>query len=138
MIGLVIVTHAPLGASLLEAVAMIVGPQPCAEALEVRRDLDPETLRGELAARIARVGAEGDGVVIMTDMFGGTPSNLAVPFLATGHVEVIGGVNLPMVLKFFANREGGELSGLIRRLRDYGQQGIVVAGELLQQRQENA
>ena len=133
MIGLFIVTHARIGTALLDAAAMIVGPQTLAEAMEVRRDLSPEELRAEMQTRLQRLGADGDGVLIMTDMFGGTPSNLSVGFIADARIEILSGVNLPMVLKFFGSREGADLAELALRLKDYAQQGVTLASELLRQ-----
>lgn len=134
MIGLLVITHGQLASALLEAAGMIVGPQAKTAAMDVRRDQSPEELRSELAARLHDLGADGDGVLIFTDMFGGTPSNLSVPFLAPGKVEVLSGVNLPMVLKFFSSRDGQPVDRLALTLKDYGRQGIAVASELLQQR----
>lgn len=135
MIGVVVFTHAEMGASLLDAVRMIIGPVAAATAVAVRREASVEEMRQELSSALDEVGAGGDGAIIMTDMFGGTPSNVSTAFLDPGHVEVISGVNLPMLLKFFSARAKSPVPVLAATLRDYGQNGIILASDLLQQRQ---
>jgi PTS system mannose-specific IIA component len=129
MIGLVIVTHANLAGELLSAAEMIIGPLGSARAVCIHREDSMEMIRQTLAGAIQEVG--GEGAVIMTDMFGGTPSNISFGFLEAHRVEVLTGVNLPMVLKFFNSRENLSLAELVRMLKAYGQQGISVASAYL-------
>ena len=130
MIGLVIVTHANLGAELLSASEMIVGPVDNARAITVRREDSLESIRQAIAAAVGAVGEEG--ALIMTDMFGGTPSNISFGFLEQSQVEVLTGVNLPMVLKFFNSRENLSLDELAAMLQACGQQNISLASAYLQ------
>lgn len=132
MIGLVITTHGTLGQALLDACTMIIGPQQQVCTVSIERSRSPESAREELQAAVAMAGQDRDGVLIMADMFGGTPANLGAALLADGQVEVLCGVNLPMVLKFFSSREGRTLDELGPLLKGYGQQGILLVGELLQ------
>jgi len=103
MIGLVIVTHAGLATSLIAAATMITGSSYGCEAVELHADDPADGLVARISASLGRVG--GDGAIIMTDMFGGTPSNAAMSFLHDGTVEVVTGVNLPMMVEFFSRRE---------------------------------
>lgn len=131
MVGLVIATHGNLGKEVLKAVEMIIGPVRNACAVGVARESSLEGIQAELKQAIVAVGTEGDGVIIMTDMFGGTPANVGLTFLEPDKVEVLTGINLPMVLKFFNSQEGlglGELAGI---LKTYGQQSISLASEYL-------
>lgn len=132
MIGLVVTTHGRVGQALLDACALIVGPQHAALAVALERSQPLEQARAELDAAVAAVGRDGDGVLIMADMFGGTPANLSAPLLQPGRVEVLCGVNLPMLLKFFNSREGRSLETLAPLLKGYGQQGVLLLSELLQ------
>src|SRR5512133_1395988 len=134
MIGLVIVTHAALAQGFLAAAQMIVGPQPNACALEVRREESIEELQTRLGQLIAEVGRAGNGVIVLTDMFGGTPTNLGLPFLEAGKVEILAGVNLPMVLKCFSSRNAQPLPDLAAILKDYGRQGVVLISETIADR----
>jgi len=133
MIGVVVFTHAQLGAALLDAVRMIVGPVAGVAVVTVRREVGVEEMRQELAAALTAVGSDGGGAIIMTDMFGGTPSNISSAFLEPGRIEIIAGVNLPMLLKFFSSRGHFPVATLATTLRDYGQHGIVLFSDLLQQ-----
>lgn len=134
MIGLVVVTHGDLAQGLLDAAGMIIGPQAQAAPLAVRREEALETAAERLEQLLARVGSDGDGVIIMTDMFGGTPTNLSLPFCAEGRVEILAGVNLPLLLKFFSSRETRPVAELAAFLRDYGRQGLVLVSEVLAER----
>lgn len=133
MIGVVVFTHAQMGTSLLDAVRMIIGPVAGAAAVAVRREAGIEEMRQELTMALTEVGADTHGAIIMTDMMGGSPSNISTGFLTPGRIEIISGVNLPMLLKFFSSRANLPVAGLALILRDYGQQGIVLASDLLQQ-----
>lgn len=131
MIGLVVATHACLAEELLRAGEMIIGPLQQVRAVSICREDGVEEVRQRLAQTISEVGSDGEGVLIMTDMFGGTPANISLSFLETEQVEVLTGVNLPMVLKFFNSRDGLVLADLAAMLKAYGQQGITLASEIL-------
>src|SRR3954469_11979951 len=96
MIGLVLVTHGGLAAEFVTAMEHVVGPQERIEAICIGPDDDMEERRRDIAEAIAKVG-EGDGVIILTDLFGGTPSNLAISLMKSEKIEVIAGVNLPQI-----------------------------------------
>jgi PTS system mannose-specific IIA component len=130
MIGVVVVTHGQLATELVNAAETIVGDLPTFAAVSIGWHEDVQDARSEIAAAIARVqGAEG--VLIVTDMFGGTPSNLGITFLEPNRVEVVTGVNLPMLIKAANLREQTDLSGVARTLREHGRNAIWVASELL-------
>ena len=130
MIGVVVVTHGQLATELVNAAETIVGDQPGFAAVSIGWHDAVELARNEIAEAIARVDS-GSGVIVLTDMFGGTPSNLAITFLAETRVEVITGVNLPMLLKLAGTREVADLRELARRIREDGRTGIWVASDLL-------
>ena len=130
MIGVVVVTHGQLATELVNAAETIVGDQPGFAAVSIGWHDAVELARDEIAEAIARVDS-GSGVIVLTDMFGGTPSNLAITFLAETRVEVISGVNLPMLLKLAGTREVADLRELARRIREDGRTGIWVASDLL-------
>lgn len=132
MIGLVIASHAGLARELLNAVEMIVGPIEQARAVGIEREDSVEKVRGALAEAIEAVKDGDEGVLIMTDLFGGTPSNLSISFLDPQRIEVLTGVNLPMVLKFFNSREGLSVTELAGMLKAYGQQSMSLASEFLE------
>ncbi|HKS28636.1 MAG TPA: PTS sugar transporter subunit IIA [Pyrinomonadaceae bacterium] len=126
----VIVTHGQLAGELLAAAEMIVGPVKHITSVSIGWHDDVDLAHNEIERAIQRVG-EGRGVLILTDMFGGTPTNIASMFLSEGEVEVITGVNLPMVIKL-ASQQGEEtLADIARRVRTQGQEGIYLAGDLL-------
>lgn len=130
MIGLVIATHANLGSEILLATEMIIGTLSQAQAVGIRKEDSVEEIRAAVAGAIEAVSAD-HGVIVMTDMFGGTPSNISLAFLEPGRVEVLTGVNLPMVLKFFNSQEGLSLAELALLLQSYGQQGITLPSQFL-------
>lgn len=130
MIGLVIATHANLGGEILLATEMIIGTLSQAQAVGIRKEDSVEEIRAAVAGAIEAVSAN-EGVIVMTDMFGGTPSNISLAFLEPGRVEVLTGVNLPMVLKFFNSQEGLSLAELALLLQSYGQQGITLPSQFL-------
>jgi mannose PTS system EIIA component len=130
VIGVVVVTHGQLATELVNAAETIVGDQTRFAAVSIGWHDAVELAREEIAQAIARVDS-GSGVIVLTDMFGGTPSNLAITFLAEGRVEVITGVNLPMLLKLAGTREVADLRELARRIREDGRTGIWVASDLL-------
>ena len=131
MVGLVIATHGKLGEEMLNAVEMIIGPVRNARTVGVSRESSLEELRLKLEQAILAVGTEGDGVIIMTDLFGGTPANVSLTFLETDKVEVMTGINLPMALKFFNSRDDLGLNEMAGILKTYGQQNISLASEYL-------
>ncbi len=131
MIGIVIVTHSQLGDALIEAAEFIIGNRP--ESLEsVSIDLteSAEVLRSRIAAGIKKVKSK-DGVLILTDMFGGTPSNLSYSFLEEGRIEVISGVNLPILIQAVNTRSKMDLSTLAVKLEEFGKKSISLASGIL-------
>jgi PTS system mannose-specific IIA component len=126
----VIVSHGQVANELLSAAETIIGHVKHITAVSIGWHDDVEAAKNEIRRAIERV-SEGGGVLMMTDMFGGTPTNIASMFLQQGEVEVVTGVNLPMVIKL-ASQQGGEpLEDVARLVREQGRQGIYLAGELL-------
>ncbi len=126
----VIVTHGHLAGELLAAAEMIIGPISHITAVSIGWHDDVDAARDEVQRAIARV-SQNAGVLLLTDMFGGTPTNIASMFLDDGQIEVVTGVNLPMVIKL-ASQTGEEgLAETARRVCDLGRQGIYLAGDLL-------
>lgn len=132
MIGLVVATHGNLGSELLMSAQMIIGPVINARAVSITHDNSMEAIRDAIAEAVAEVGKDNQGVIIVTDMFGGTPANVSMTFLEPQCVEVMTGVNLPMILKFFNSQETIGLDELAGILKSYGQQSIALASEYLQ------
>lgn len=132
MVGLVVATHGNLGAELLASAQMIIGPVRNAMSVSINQESSMADIRDEIAAAVAEVGTDDNGAIIATDMFGGTPANVSMTFLEPHSVEVLTGVNLPMLLKFFNSQENIGLEELARILKSYGQQSIALASEHLQ------
>ena len=130
MIGLVLVTHGGLAREFLAAVEHVVGPQERVAVVCIGPDDDIEERREQIIDGVAQVD-EGDGVVVVTDMFGGTPSNLAISVLDQGHVEVIAGMNLPMLIKLASLRGDKAIGAVVVEAREAGRKYINVASELL-------
>jgi len=130
MIGVVVVTHGQLATELLNAAETIVGDLPRFAAVSIGWHEDTQDAREEIAQAIARV-QQGQGVLILTDMFGGTSSNLAMTFLGQDDVEVITGVNLPMLIKLAGLNEQAGLLMVAREMREHGRNAIWVASDLL-------
>jgi PTS system mannose-specific IIA component len=126
----VIVTHGHLAGELLAAAEMIVGPISFITAVSIGWHDDVDAARDEVQRAIARV-SQGAGVLLLTDMFGGTPTNIASMFLDEGKVEVVTGVNLPMVIKLASQTTAGSLTETARRICELGREGIYLAGDLL-------
>jgi len=126
----VVVTHGQLATELLNAAEMIVGDLPRFTAVSIGWHDDVEVARQAIARAIERVNL-GAGVLVLTDMFGGTPSNLGLSFLEAGRVEVITGVNLPMLIKLAKTPEGRDVLALAHEMRDHGRAAIRVASDLL-------
>jgi PTS system mannose-specific IIA component len=130
MIGVVVVTHGHLATELVNAAETIVGDLPTFTAVSIGWHEDVQDARDDIAAAIARVQGP-EGVLIATDMFGGTPANLGITFLEPNKVEVITGVNLPMLIKAATLREERNLTEVARSLREHGKNAIWVASDLL-------
>lgn len=126
----VIVSHGQVATELLSAAETIIGSFKHMTAVSIGWHDDVEAAKNEIRRAIERV-SEGGGVLMMTDMFGGTPTNIASMFLQQGEVEVVTGVNLPMVIKLAGLEPGVPLEEVARLVRDQGRQGIYLAGELL-------
>ena len=125
-----VVTHGQLATELVNAAEMIVGDLPQFTAVSIGWHEDLNDARDVIAQAIARVDGQ-HGVLVLTDMFGGTPSNLGMTFLATDRVEVITGVNLPMLIKLAGLRSSSDLLAVAREMRDHGRTAIWVASDLL-------
>lgn len=130
MIGLVIVTHGQLATEFRAAMEHVVGAQPQVEAVAIGPNDDMEQRRRDIIAAVARVDA-GKGVAILTDMFGGTPSNLAISVMAGRPVEVIAGINLPMLVKLAKIRAVTPLAEAVVQAQDAGRKYINVASRVL-------
>ncbi|HKV37671.1 MAG TPA: PTS sugar transporter subunit IIA [Blastocatellia bacterium] len=130
MVGGVIVTHGQLANELVSSAEMIVGEIDHITAVSIGWHDDVDIAREQIARAIQRVD-KGNGVIVLTDMFGGTPTNIAATFLGEASVEVVTGVNLPMVIKLATQETPEALADLARRVRDQGQQQIYVASDIL-------
>ena len=131
MIGILVVAHAQLGQTLIDTVEFILGgEQEHILAISIDIQQNPEHLRKKIKQGIAKVRAE-NGVIILTDMFGGTPSNLSYSFLEEGTVEVISGVNLPILLKAVTARKKMTMEKLTAALVDHGKKSISLASGIL-------
>jgi PTS system mannose-specific IIA component len=135
MVGVVIVTHGQFGNHLLEAAQTILGPQEQCAHVAVEGTEDVDGILGQIKNAVKKMDT-GQGVIILTDMFGGTPSNISLSLLQAGKVEVLTGANLPMLLRILSMREQ-ELSQLALEAKNAGIQGIVVAGEVLSRKVES-
>jgi len=135
MIGVLIVTHHQLAEALLSACDLIMGRTDRLLAVSLDPNAPPEKSKRQIADAFAQIN-NGDGVLILTDMFGGTPSNLSLSFLKDGEVEVVTGVNLPMLIKLHSLRTSNSrtLKEIALDLKQSGQRGIAVASEVLHQR----
>jgi len=130
MIGALAVTHGQLAHELVAAAEMIVGEISHIQAVSIGWHDDVNDARREIERRIAEV-EHGTGVLILTDMFGGTPSNIAFSFHEPGKVDVVTGVNLPMIIKIATQKDGETLDSLARGVRDQGRSSISMASEFL-------
>jgi PTS system mannose-specific IIA component len=131
MIGLVLVTHGRLAAEFRAALEHVVGPQERFATLAIGPDDDMERRRRDILAAVAEVD-DGSGVIILTDMFGGTPSNLAISVMRAGTIEVIAGVNLPMLIKLASVRAENDMQRALQCAQESGRKYINVASRLLQ------
>ncbi|MBW1722501.1 MAG: PTS sugar transporter subunit IIA [Deltaproteobacteria bacterium] len=131
MIGLLIVTHCDLGRELLSAAEFIVGSIEAADSLPITATTGSEEMRRAIGGKISSLD-KGEGVLILTDMFGGTPSNLSLSFLQEERVEVLTGVNLPMLIAIVQHRKNLKLKELAEKAQEAGKNGISLAGKLLE------
>ncbi len=130
LVGVVLVTHVDYGAALLRAAEFILGPLQDCSSIQVDVSLDVDVTVTRLKEAVSLLD-RGKGIIVLTDMFGGTPTNLSLSLLGTkGNIEVVTGVNLPMLLKVFENR-GTALADLAELAMDAGRKGIVSAGGIL-------
>jgi mannose PTS system EIIA component len=130
VIGVVVVTHGQLATELVNAAEMIVGDLPQFTAVSIGWHDDVNNAREDIEQAIERVRAE-EGVLLLTDMFGGTPSNIGMTFLEKDRLEVITGVNLPMLIKLASLRRSSDLLAVAQEMRDHGRGAIWVASDLL-------
>jgi PTS system mannose-specific IIA component len=130
MIGVVVVTQGQLATELLNATEMIVGDLPQFAAVSIGWHDEVNDAREDIAQAIERVRGD-EGVLLLTDMFGGTPSNLGLTFLEANRVEVITGVNLPMLIKLASLQSSQDLLAVAREMREHGRTAIWVASDLL-------
>jgi PTS system mannose-specific IIA component len=130
MIGLVLVTHGGLASEFVVALEHVVGPQERIAAICIGPDDDMDARRKDIARAIAEVD-EGGGVVILTDLFGGTPSNLAISLMKSDKIEVIAGVNLPMLIRLEGARKTMDVRAAVAAAREAGRKYISVASEIL-------
>lgn len=130
MIGLIVVTHGNLAKEFVAALEHVVGPQQQIAAISITPSDDMEERRNAILAA-AKAANTGDGVIILTDMFGGTPSNLSISVMDGGSIEVIAGVNLPMLVKLARIREEVSLADALKQAQDAGRKYIHVASLVL-------
>ncbi len=130
MIGMVLVTHGHLATEFRAALEHVVGPQKQIEAISIGPEDDMERRRAEIIEAI-READSGDGVVLLTDMFGGTPSNLAISVMNGGKVEVLAGVNLPMLIKLASVRDTQPLEQAVLQAQDAGRKYVYIASKVL-------
>ena len=131
MIGLVLVTHGQLATEFRSALEHVVGHQDACEAVSIGPEDNMEERRRDIMAAVERVN-DGSGVILLTDMFGGTPSNLAISVMEPGQVEVVAGVNLPMLIKLASVRgDGASLGAAVDAAQEAGRKYINVASRLL-------
>jgi PTS system mannose-specific IIA component len=130
MIGLVLVTHGRLAAEFIVAMEHVVGPQEAIEAICIGPDDDMEARRADITTAVAKV-ERGSGVILLTDLFGGTPSNLAISLMEPGRVEVIAGINLPMLIRLEGARKMMKVKAAVAAAREAGRKYISVASEVL-------
>jgi mannose PTS system EIIA component len=130
MIGLVLVTHGRLAEEFVTAMEHVVGPQTAVATIAIGPDDDMEARRADIRAAIAAVDG-GRGVIVLTDLFGGTPSNLAISLMEAGRVEVIAGINLPMLIRLGGARKAMTVTAAVAAAREAGRKYITVASEVL-------
>ncbi len=131
MIGMVIVTHGRLADEFVSALEHVVGPQKLVETVCIGPDDNMETRRQDIVAAVAAADV-GQGVIVLTDMFGGTPSNLAISILEEANIEVIAGVNLPLLVKLASVRKSSDMATAVAEAHDAGRKYIKLASNLLE------
>ncbi|HOC45558.1 MAG: PTS sugar transporter subunit IIA [Syntrophorhabdaceae bacterium] len=136
MIGLVVVAHFNLSREMVAATELIVGKQEQFVAVDIFPDDQVEKIKEKIVSALKSADT-GDGVIILTDMFGGTPSNISLSFLEEDKVEVVAGVNLPMLIKLVTYREGRKLGELANFITQYGQKNIYRATDVLKARKKD-
>ena len=137
MVGIIIVTHGRLGSELLNTLEMIVGrPQENMIAIDILHADKRDNIKDKIS-KIMKKLDKGDGILILTDLFGGTACNIGLSFLHNNHVEVITGINLPMLIKLSTASHTGQLDSLKKILVDYGRHNIVLASEVLNKELES-
>ncbi len=130
MIGIVLVTNGRLAEEFVNALEHVVGKQSNIETISIGSDDDMEARRADILEAVSRTD-DDNGVIIVTDMFGGTPSNLAISLLETGRIEIISGVNLPMLIKLASTRSDSSLADAVEKAQEAGRKFILVASQLL-------
>ena len=135
MTGLVVVAHFNLAREMVAATELIVGKQEQFVAVDIVPDEPVEKIKEKIVSSLKGCNS-GDGVIILTDMFGGTPSNISLSFLEDGNVEVVAGVNLPMLIKLVTYREEKPLDELASFITQYGQKNIYLATDVLKARKK--
>jgi mannose PTS system EIIA component len=133
MIGAIVITHGELGKELVEVAKGIVGSQPEVETISLTPGESPGELKKKIEASLGNLKLE-DGVIIFTDMYGGTPTNTSLPMTLDHKMELLTGVNLPMLLEFFSSREMLDLAGLVQKVKQTGQKTIINAKEVFMQK----
>jgi len=130
MIGILIISHCDIGKELIKATELIIGHIEAVDSISITQPVKSEELIRLISQKIKELD-KGDGVLILTDMFGGTPCNISLPFLEKEKVEVLAGVNLPMLIAVAKDREGMSLEELSRKAAQAGKKSITLAGEIL-------
>ena len=130
MIGIVIVSHSNIGCEMVQVTQRIIPETKHMRGVSVESNDPPESIRREISDAIESVN-QGDGVLILTDMFGGTPSNICLTFLDPDNTEVISGFNMPMLIKLANLKQGAKFSETAQFIKQYGQRNIVIASEVL-------
>jgi PTS system mannose-specific IIA component len=137
MIGVVVVAHFKLASEMVAATELIVGKQEQFTYVDIFPDEDVEKIKSRLVAALKNVNS-GDGAIILTDMFGGTPSNISLSFLEAERIEVVSGVNLPMLIKLVTYRQDKALAELTEFISNYGKKNIYVATDVLRNKKVEA
>jgi PTS system mannose-specific IIA component len=135
MTGLVVVAHFSLAKEMVATTELIVGKQKQFESVDIFPDENVDVIKEKIVQALKRTN-NGDGAIILTDMFGGTPSNISLSFLEEGKVEVVAGVNLPMLIKLVTFREDKNINELAHFITEYGQKNIYLATDVLKARKK--
>ena len=135
MIGVIITTHGNLGSELIKAAELIKGKLEGVSYISVDQTNGMEDIKKQISSSIKKL-EQGQGVLILTDLFGGTPSNISLSFLKEGKLEVVTGVNLPMLLKLYDKRQEMNLKDFSLYIKEYGKKNIYLASEVLSKKVE--